>query len=261
MSRFISIAEARAASGLRMACLRAIPSPWTEAAKGIFHVKGLHCQYAAQSADEVAVEKAGGENAIAAWAGDSSIPVVAFENEPLRTGYEEILLLAERLAPEPSLIPEDPRERAKMFGLSREVCGELGVGWCLRLLMLKASFDHSDETSVPASAAGRLAAKYGFNPTDVRQAEDRVAGILGLLDEALGEGPCFFGDRLTALDIYWATMANLLTPLDEDLLPMSGYMRKVYTSRNERLLEALTPALREHQQRIYQDHLELPVPL
>ena len=69
------------------------------------------------------------------------------------------------------------------------------------------------------------------------------------------------GGRLSALDIYWATMANLLTPLDGDQLPMSSYMRGVYTSRNETLLAALTPELRDHQRRIYEEHLELPVPL
>ena len=71
MSRFVSIAEAREADGLRMACIRKIPSPWQEAAKGIFHVKGLECLYAAEGEGDV-------ENAIAACAGDSSIRVVAY---------------------------------------------------------------------------------------------------------------------------------------------------------------------------------------
>jgi len=237
-----------------MACLRKIPSPWTEAAKGIFRVKGLDCQYAAQSKEEAA-------DAIADWAGDSSIPVVAWENEPLRTGWVEILLLAERLAPAPVLIPADARLRAQLFGLAHEICGEMGLGWCVRLLMLKSSFDHSDEQGFSTSAAGRLATKYGFHPSSLAQAEERIVAILELLAEALADKSFFLADELTALDIYWATMANLLTPLDEDKLPMSGYMRGVYTSTNQRLLDALSPALREHQQRIYRDHLELPVPL
>ena len=256
MGRFIGIAEARAASGLRMACLRKIPSPWTEAAKGIFHVKGLDCQYAAETPADV---EAG--DIIADWAGDSSIPVVAYEKEPLRTGWVEILLLAERLAPAPELIPAEADRRAQMFGLAHEICGEMGIGWCVRLLMIKASFDHSDEQGFSSSAAGRLAAKYGFNPADLNQAEQRVVAVLGLLSETLQDNAYFLDDRLTALDIYWATMANLLTPLSEDLLPMSSFMRGVYTSKNHRLLDALSPALREHQQRIYREHLELPVPM
>jgi glutathione S-transferase len=254
MSRFASIAQVRATDGLRMACLRKIPSPWQEAAKGIFHVKGLICQYAAQAETDV-------ENAIADWAGDSSIPVVAYQKEKLRTGWVEILMLAERLAPEPALIPTDASQRALMFGLAHEICGEMGIGWCMRLLMLRAGMDHSDETSIPSEAAAHLAGKYGFNPTDVANAEGRVVAVLGMLDAQLGGEDCFLDGRLTALDIYWATMANLLTPLDEQQLPMSSYMRNIYATKNDRILEALTPALRAHQARIYEQYLELPVPM
>ncbi len=254
MSRFVSIAEARAADGLRMATLRKIPSPWQEAAKGIFHIKGLECVYAAQAESDV-------DNAIADWAGDSSIPVVAYQKEKLRTGWVEILLLAERLAPGPALIPADARQRALMLGLSHEICGEMGIGWCMRLLMLRASMDHSDDTSIPPEPAAQMAAKYGFNPTDVAIAEDRVVAVLGMLDEQLGSREYFLDDQLTALDVYWATFANLLQPLDEEQLPMSGFMRNIYATRNERVLEALTPALREHQHRTYARHLELPVPM
>jgi glutathione S-transferase len=254
MSRFVSIGEARAADGLRMACLRRIPSPWQEAAKGIFHVKGLICQYAAQAESDV-------DEAIADWAGDSSVPVVAWRKEKLRTGWVEILMLAERLEPEPALIPIDARQRALMFGLAHEICGEMGIGWCMRLLMLRAGMDHSSETSIPPEAAAHLAGKYGFNPTDVASAEDRVVAVLGVLDEQLGDGEYFLDDRLTALDIYWATMANLFRPLPPEQLPMSSYMRSIYATRNERLLAALTPALKTHQERIYERHLELPVPV
>jgi glutathione S-transferase len=254
MSRFVSIGEARTADGLRIACLRRIPSPWQEAAKGIFHVKALNCQYAAQAESDV-------DNAIADWAGDSSVPVVAYRKEKLRTGWVEILMLAERLEPEPALIPTDARQRALMFGLAHEICGEMGIGWCMRLLMLRAGMDHSNDASIPPEAAAHLAGKYGFNPADVANAEDRVVAVLGVLDEQLGEGEYFLDARLTALDIYWATMANLLRPLPPEQLPMSSFMRGIYATSNDRLLAALTPALKAHQERIYERHLELPVPM
>ena len=90
-----------------MACLRKIPSPWQEAAKGVFHVKGLECQYGAQAESDM-------ENAIADWAGDSSIPVVAYRNEKLRTGWVEILMLAERPPPSPpsTTSPSTPHSTA-----------------------------------------------------------------------------------------------------------------------------------------------------
>ena len=51
-------------------------------------------------------------------AGQRSGPVAVYENERPRSGWAEILLLAERLAAEPSLIPTDPFERALVFGLA-----------------------------------------------------------------------------------------------------------------------------------------------
>src|SRR5256885_7459006 len=41
MLRYVELSEARAARGVRMVGASALPSPWTEAAKGIFHVKEI----------------------------------------------------------------------------------------------------------------------------------------------------------------------------------------------------------------------------
>jgi glutathione S-transferase len=260
MSRFISIAQARELGGLRMACLRGVPSPWTEAAKGVFYVKGLDCQYAAQKRDDE-------DDAIARWAGNSSVPVVAYENEPLRTGWAEILLLAERLQPEPRLIPAAAEERALLFGLAHEICGEMGLGWCLRLYMLKTSMGHTpgagpgDGAGFPPAVTASLAAKYGFNPVDVAMAKDRVIAILTMLDVRLADADYLLGDTLSAVDIYWATFANLLTPLPEELLPAVAMIRDVYDNSDAEIDAALTPRLRAHQEMVYERHLELPVPL
>jgi len=256
LPRFVSIAEAREAPGLRMACIRGVPSPWTEAAKGIFHAKGLACQYAAQAEGDP-------DDAIAGWAGDSSVPVVAFEREPLRTGWAEILLLAERLAPEPGLVPRDPSERAVMFGLAHEICGEMGFGWSLRLELIRISLGHGDDRTgrFPSRAAGALAGKYGFYPEHVRAARSRVVEVLGLLDARLAEGRYLIGDALTAADIYWATFANLLSPLPEADLPAIALIRDVYTNRDPEFAAALTPRLVRHQLHVYERYLELPAPL
>lgn len=254
MSRFVSIAEGRSSPGLRLACLRGVPNPWVEAAKGVFHVKKLQCTYMAQAESDV-------PNALAEWTGDSSAPVVAWEKEPLRRGWAEILILAERLAPAPPLIPAAAEDRVRFFGLAHEICGELGIAWCMRLLLIRDSLDHSGTSPLPAEVASRLGAKYGFNPAHVRMAEDRVVESLGVLDRALGGKSHFFESGLSALDIYWATIANLITPLGDSELPMPAALRSIYTSTNERVLAALSPRLRDHQARVYQEHLELPVPL
>lgn len=241
-----------------MACLRGVPSPWTEAAKGIFHIKALDCQYAAQKSDDE-------PEAIAAWAGSSSVPVVAYEKEPLRTGWAEILLLAERLAPEPRLIPEDARGRALMFGLSHEICGEMGFGWCLRLHAVQQSLSHNpaagDAAGFPPEVSAALASKYGFNPHDVGLARARVIGIAEMLDERLATNRYLLGSELTAVDVYWATFANMLTPLPEEQLPAVPLIRNIYTTTDAEFSAAMTSRLRDHQRLIYEAHLELPVPL
>ncbi len=258
MSRFVSIAEARESAGLRMACLRGVPSPWSEAAKGIFHIKGLDCQYAAQKRDD-------DPDAIADWAGSSSVPVVAYEKEPLRTGWVEILLLAERLAPEPRLIPEDEPGRALMFGLSHEICGEMGFGWCLRLHFVQQSLSHNPATTdaavFPPEVSASLAGKYGFYPADVAVAKSRAIGIAAMLDERLATNRFLLGGELTALDVYWATFANMLTPLPEEQLPAVPMIREVYSNTDPELDAAMTSRLRDHQRQVYDAYLELPAPL
>ena len=251
--RFVSIAEARVATGLRMACLRGIASPWTEAAKGIFFCKGLECQYAAQSAADP-------DNAIAGWAGDSTVPVVAYNDEPLRTGWAEILILAERLAPEPALIPADPEARARMFGLAHEICGEMGLGWSYRLLMVEASVSGRD-ADFPKAAGERIGAKYGHFPDHVAAARDRTLELLGMFARRAAAGGFLMGDTLTALDIYWATFANLLVPLPDHELPMLPAMRRLYSASDPDILAAVTPSLLALRRRVYDEFLELPVPM
>lgn len=267
MSEIISIAAARTARGLRMVGIAGVPSPWTEAAKGIFRIKQLTYSLARQMPEDE-------PRALVAWAGDGSIPVVAYENEKLRTGWAEILLLSERLAPTPALIPVDAQARALMFGISHEICGEMGFGWCARLLMIRAALDDgprgdgaggtamSDKPrGFPPQVGNFLAPRYGFDPHAVAVAEDRLVALLGMLDGRLQQGAHLVGTALSAADVYWATFANLLTPLPEELMPMSAMARAAYSCSNPRLLEAMTQRLRNHQRFIYETHLELPVQL
>ena len=254
MSRYISITQAKSAPGLRLACLRRVPSPWTEAAKGIFHVKGLECQYAAQAKDEP-------DGALVAWAGDVGIPVVAYENEKLRTGWAEILLLAERLKPEPALIPAAAADRATLFGLAHEICGEMGFGWAYRLLMIQRSLDDGGESNFPVGVANYLGGRYGFAATHARAAKTRAIEILEMLSERIAGRRYLLGSSLTALDIYWAAFSNLIIPLPEDVLPALPMIRAAYTCHDDDILGAVSVELLALRQRVYETHLELPVPL
>src|ERR1700752_3766011 len=116
--------------GLRLVLTTGVPGPWGEAAKGIFHAKGIPFARVAQSA--------GADNdEIFAWTGHRNAPTAMYDDEPARTSWREILWLAERLRPQPALLPDDPEERVRCLGLSEELMGVGGFGWCRRLMLLR----------------------------------------------------------------------------------------------------------------------------
>src|ERR1051325_8294529 len=118
MDDTLSLSAARERSGLRVAFVRGVPSPWGQAAKGILEIKGIPFVRAYQEAEDP-------PTLLRDWTGQESFPVVAYERERPRTGWAEILFLAERLAPTPALIPADPEQRTLLFGLAHEICGEM----------------------------------------------------------------------------------------------------------------------------------------
>src|ERR1700678_1201881 len=122
--QYVSVEEAIGRRGLRMVVVGAVPSPWGEAAKGILHIKGI---------DWVAVRLVYDSEPLLKWTGQRSGPVAILDKEPPRSSWAEILLLAERLAPKPALLPQDPAERALVFGLAHEILGEEGLAWSRRL--------------------------------------------------------------------------------------------------------------------------------
>ena len=150
---YVSAEEAIARRGLRMVVVGGVPSPWGEAAKGILHIKGI---------DWAAVRLAYDNEALSKWAGHRSGPVAIFDDERPRAGWAEILLLAERLAPEPALLPNDAADRALAFGLAHEICGEEGLGWMRRLQLVHAGLN--GQGGFPPRVAGYLAKKYGYSP-------------------------------------------------------------------------------------------------
>ena len=258
MPDYLDVAAARDQKGLRLVLTAGVPGPWGEAAKGLFYTKGI--DYAAVRQD------GGGENAeLAAWTGQANAPQAIYEDEPARSGWAEILLLAERLAPEPSLIPSDPQQRAMMFGLLFEIAGETGLGWCRRLMMIDPGL------RLPPDALGpmrevfeRLGNRYGYSPEAAERAEQRVVEILHLLADQWQRqreaGRRFLlGDRLSAVDVYWAAFAALLSPLPPELCPMPEMLRQQYGAIGPPVKAALDPALLEHRDTIYRDFLQLPL--
>ncbi len=250
----VSIADARKRDGLRMVCLAGVPSPWTEAAKGIFRVKGIDHVLAQRGEEEP-------QDAASQWVGHVGVPAVVYGNERVRTGWAEILLLAERLAPEPSLLPADPEQRALALGLAHEVCGELGLGWSQRLVMIGVSLGLREGDGFPRQIGEYLAPRYGWQDGYDEIGKARVLDILGMFSRRLDGHEYIMEDRLTAVDIYLATFVNLIRPLPAEQLPMVEVIRSAYTSTDPDIMAACDERIRAHQERIYMRHLELPVRL
>jgi hypothetical protein len=150
---YVSVEEAIERRGVRMVVVGNVPSPWGEAAKGILHIKAI---------DWAAVRLVYDSEALQQWAGQRSGPVLMYDDERPRSGWADILLLAERLAPAPPLLPAKADERALAFGLAHEICGEAGLGWSRRLQLIHAGLNNAGR--FPERVAKYLAKKYGYTP-------------------------------------------------------------------------------------------------
>lgn len=253
--RYVSVEEAIAASGLRMVVVGNVPSGWGEAAKGIFHIKRI---------DWLAVRLAYDSEPLKEWSGHRNGPVAIYNDERPRAGWVEILLLAERLAPVPSLLPADAAQRALVFGLSHEICGEEGLGWARRLQLMHAGLH--DAGGFAERVAKYLGKKYGYSAEAGAAAGPRVVGLLGMLATRLkaqrAAGSRYYvGDALTAVDIYSAAFMGMFAPLPQAQCAMDAGTRIAFETRDAQTQSALDPILLEHRDMMYAQHLELPLAL
>lgn len=67
MNRRLSITEARHAQRLRLMAVPGVPTPWSEAAKGLLYVKGPEYQSILQTADD-------DPELLQCWTGQTSSP-------------------------------------------------------------------------------------------------------------------------------------------------------------------------------------------
>jgi glutathione S-transferase len=251
MVRFVDLETARASRGLRMAVITTVPSLWSDAARGMAAVKELDC---------LCVEFDPRNEEIPRWTGCANAPAVLYKDELPRTGWAEIVTLLERLGGKASLVPEDAAQRATMFGLSHDICGEMGIGWIRRLLLLHASFTTDGREGFPLPIAKYLARRYGYPAELVAPARRRFTEIVAALDRGLAAsgGPWFFGDRMTALDFHWAAALGSLLPLPDSVRPIAPSLRPVFERLEDDLGAAITPALRAHRDRVAPRWFALP---
>jgi glutathione S-transferase len=256
MAHYLTVEEARPLSGLRLVVTAHAPGLWSEAAKNLFDAKKV---------PYVLVEQViGGENlALKEWTAQTSGPVAVWNDERPRSSWIEQITLAERLAPEPRLIPAALEERVLMFGLVNELAGENGFAWNMRLGSMHQSMTDPNATDYQRRVVPLLAGKYGYDPAILDSARRQMVAIVERLRDRLAAQHArgsryLLGDAISALDIYWATFAGAIDPLPEALCPgMLPEMRAAYTDPE---LKAIAGnALFAHRDYIYRTYLKLPM--
>ncbi len=257
--KYASLEEARRMTGLRLILgAYPVPGPWREACKSICYVKKI------PYVPVTAAGKDGTERELIEWTAQASAPVAIYNDERPRSTWIEQLYLAERLAPEPRLIPANAEDRVLMFGYANEICGENGFGWSKRLLMARAALIDPAANEAMKRTWIHLGKKYGYSEEAAAGAKNKMIGILKMLNERLqsqhaNRSRYFIGNQLSALDIYWSTFAALLKPLPQEQCPMATAFRSFYRETDGEITAALSEPLLQHRDFVYREHLELPV--
>lgn len=260
MSQFLTVEEGRAAHGVRLVLTAGAPGPWGEAIKGMLHVKGIPYVRVRQ--------EAGGTNdALMAWTGVRNAPQLIAEDDRSISAWRDLIDFAERRESEPHLVPDDSDDRMLMFDLIEALAGEGGFAWNRRLLLFKPIMDivaQSEEPNPAFAPVQRMAAEYRYSEEAAALASKSAAAVLSRIASQLGQQRAagkrhLIGDALSALDIYWATFAALVSPLPDELCPMPDYLRQSYGNVDEHVAAAVVPELLEHRDFVYREYLELPV--
>ncbi|HEX4452123.1 MAG TPA: glutathione S-transferase family protein [Kofleriaceae bacterium] len=259
MLEYVDLAAAKEATGTRIVVAGAVPSPWSQATKGMFRIAKLPA---------VVVRKMPGDREPAAWTGVDNVPVVLHGKEPARTSAVAIVALVARLAPDAGLVPHDPGERADVMGLVELFAGEDGLGWNGRLAMIHAGIVSDGARGFGQPVAGYLAKRYGYDPaerSDVaarNHVRARVAAQLAHLEARLAGRDYFGGERPNAVDIYAATFLTPLFALGEAdcprILPM---VRQGFAAAAEEFGALVPAALAALRARMFERHLAWPIEL
>ena len=236
-----------------MTVVSAVPSSWGEAAKGIFHVKGLPWQ---------AVRYNPMDKTQSDWTGFETAPTVIFNNTVPINGWQNILEFAEAHVETPSLLPKMEREHC--LDLSDKFCGTDGLGWHRRLMAVHAGLTGNGGFAPPI--AQYLGLKYGYSAENIEQSYARMIDLLTEFvsrlkaQEAAGRS-YYVGEALTCVDIYSACFMGFFDPLPDAHCPMHPKTRKVFETVYLETDHAFDPILLKHRDYIYENYLELPLSL
>lgn len=263
--RYYEVAQARDMPGLRLVLTAHVPGPWGESAKKILDYKEIRyvpvAQYASMANDD-----------LVAWTGVRNAPNAVYNDEPNRTGWYDILMLAERLAPDRPLLPPESEERAQVLGIAMEICGEWGFGWARRAMMGTPYAGTPDPDRVAKLSkppwspedAQRMRSSYSVSVGGAAEAPERCASILKMLARRLHRqvdagSDYLVGDSITAADIYWMVFSMALEPLPHEVNPMPDWMRMSYDMIGPVIEAVKDPILLRHRDLMYARHFKLPL--
>jgi glutathione S-transferase len=255
---FVDVATARSAPGVRIVVSGLVPSPWSEAAKGLFRIGNVPV---------LAVRRMRDATEVTAWTGADNVPVVFHAAEPARTNWAAITTLAARLAPPGAVLPEDLPARAEAIGVLHEIAGEDGIGWNARLAMIDAALTSEGKHGFPLPVAQYLARRYGHSPDAVARSRGRIEAQLHALrdrlraQQALGHA-YLGGAKVSALDVYLATFLTPLSPIAPGDCPaLEPLLRQAFGTAHEALGALVPDELHRHRKMVFERHLAWPIAL
>jgi glutathione S-transferase len=249
--KYVDLEAARSAPGLRLIIAGGVPSPWSVAAKAILDVKDIPALIVRKPRDTTVED----------WTGVPNVPVLVYDDQPARSGWAETLAFIERMWPEVPVVPREPEQRARMFGLSHELLGEGGLMWWARLLLIDLSIESEGKRGFPLSVARYLASRYGHTPGCSDTARAHVSERLAFFDAALQGKRYYIDDKLTAVDIYSAAVLASLAVLPDDVCPMLPIARAAFGELGAQLASSIPRSLLAHREQMHREHMRLPLSL
>jgi glutathione S-transferase len=248
---YVDLETAKSATGTRIVTSSLVPSPWSEATKGLLHIAGLPALVVRRGMDTTAID---------AWTGIDNVPALFHNKEPIRTNWASIVAFVDRMAP--GILPTDLAARADVMGTLDSIAGEGGVGWNARLAMIDAGITTNGGTGFPLPVAKYLAKRYGHSAGAVDAARTRITAQLAFIASKL-QGDYFGGSAPNALDVYSATfLTPIAAPISEAECPsLVPPLRVAFASAHAAFGSLVPASLLAHRERMFERHLPRPITL
>ena len=138
-----------------------------------------------------------------------------------------------------------------MYGLCAIILAEDGLVWNMRIL--------ND---------GPLGRKYGYSEAASSSAPAKIVDALKVINKKLESqkklgSQYLIGNKLSAVDIYWATMSMCMIPASEDIMPKTRQNQGMLAgfeaiSKIPDFADVISPLMEDHQRYILKTYCETP---